>query len=98
MKYDLRMIITSAAVLLALAFVATTPAAASPNEYCRTEVTSGMRSCSFSTMEQCRATFSGRGGTCSRDSFLPESSSTYAYQPKRSHSKQLVEPVRKYRR
>ena len=68
--------------LWALALVAVaTPASA--GEYCRQDVTSAMRSCSFATMEQCQAMSSGRGGSCYRDPFLPEAgaSSAYAYAP-----------------
>jgi Protein of unknown function (DUF3551) len=67
---------------MALAAVAT-PASAGPNEYCRQDVSSAMRSCSFATMEQCQAMSSGRGGTCYRDPFLPPVSTTsaYAYAP-----------------
>jgi hypothetical protein len=70
--------------LFAMALVAAaTPASAGPNEYCRQDVTSGMRSCSFATMEQCQAMSSGRGGSCFRDPFLPQVSvtSAYAYAP-----------------
>ena len=70
--------------LFAMALVAVaTPASAGPNEYCRQDVTSGMRSCSFATMEQCQAMSSGRGGTCYRDPFLPQAGTTgaYAYAP-----------------
>jgi hypothetical protein len=71
---------------LALAGIAT-PAAAGPYEYCRTDVSSAMRSCSFRTMEECQAMSAGRGGSCARDPFLPAVStsnagSAYAYQPK----------------
>src|ERR1700736_1827804 len=83
LKQLLKLSAAPATALFALAFVAmTTPAAASPNEYCRQEVTSGMLSCSFATMEQCQAMSSGRGGSCYRDPFLPDTSSAYAYQPK----------------
>jgi hypothetical protein len=70
--------------LWAMALVAAaTPASAGSSEYCRQDVTSGMRSCSFATMEQCQTMSSGRGGTCYRDPFLPEAgpSSAYAYAP-----------------
>ena len=70
--------------LFAMALVAVaTPASAGPNEYCRQDVTSGMRACSFATMEQCQAMSSGRGGSCYRDPFLPQVSvtSAYAYAP-----------------
>lgn len=73
--------ITAAPALFALALAAlATPAAA--GEYCRQDITSGMRSCSFSTLEQCHAMSAGRGGDCYRDPFLASSSSAYAYQPK----------------
>ena len=68
--------------LFATALVAiATPASA--GEVCRQDVTSGMRSCSFATIEQCQAMSSGRGGTCYRDPFLPQAgaSSAYAYAP-----------------
>jgi hypothetical protein len=70
--------------LFAMALVAAaTPATAGSNEYCRQDVTSGMRSCSFATMEQCQAMSSGRGGACYRDPLLPEAGITgaYAYAP-----------------
>ena len=88
MKQLLRTSAAPAAALFALTYVAmATPASAVPSEYCRQDVTSGMRSCSFETLEQCQAMSSGRGGTCYRDPFLPDTSSAYAYQPKRPISK-----------
>jgi hypothetical protein len=42
-----------------------------------------MRSCGFETMEQCVAAISGRGGTCTRDPYVPETGESYAYAPKR---------------
>jgi hypothetical protein len=90
MKRLLKITAAPATALFALAFVATaTPAAA--GEYCRQDVTSGMRSCSFDTLAQCQAMSSGRGGNCYRDPFL--SNSAYAYQPKPSHSKKVAKPV-----
>jgi uncharacterized protein DUF3551 len=71
--------------LSALAFVATaTPASA--GEYCRQDVTSGMRSCSFDSIEQCQAMSAGRGGACYRDPFLP-GADTLAYAPNALHLK-----------
>ena len=81
--------------LFAMALVAVaTPASAGPNEYCRQDVTSGMRSCSFATMEQCQAMSSGRGGSCYRDPFLTDTSNAYAYQPKHPLSKKGVRHVK----
>ena len=87
MKQLLTISAAPATALLALAYVAmATPAAAGPSEYCRQDVTSGMRSCSFETLEQCQAMSSGRGGTCYRDPLLTDTGA-YAYQPKRPISK-----------
>ena len=87
MKQLFKMSLAPATALFALAFVAmTTPTAASASEYCRQDVTSGMRSCSFETLEQCQAMSSGRGGTCYRDPLLTDTGA-YAYQPKRPISK-----------
>lgn len=89
MKQLLKMTAAPATALFALAFVAmATPAAA--GEYCRQDVTSGMRSCSFETMEQCQAMSSGRGGACYRDPFLTDTSSAYAYQPKHPLPKSAI--------
>jgi hypothetical protein len=88
MKQLLKLTAAPATGLFALALASiTTPAAAGPYEYCRTDVSSAMKSCSFTSMEQCQAMSSGRGGTCARDPFLPEASNgnasnAYAYQPK----------------
>ena len=88
MKQLLKLTVAPAIGLFALALAGiTTPAAAGPNEYCRTDVSSAMRSCGFTSMEQCQAMSSGRGGSCARDPFLPEASNgnaskAYAYQPK----------------
>jgi hypothetical protein len=88
MKRLLKMTAAPMTALFALAFVGiTTPAAAAKYEYCRQDVTSGMRSCSFETMEQCQAMSSGRGGHCYRDPFLTDTSNAYAYQPKHVRSK-----------
>jgi hypothetical protein len=68
--------------LWAMALVAAaTPASAA--DYCRQDAISGMRSCSYATLEQCQAMSSGVGGTCYRDPFLPQAgaSSAYAYAP-----------------
>jgi hypothetical protein len=95
MKQSLEMVATPATTLFALAFVAmATPAAASPGEFCRQDVTSGMRSCSFETLEQCQAMSSGRGGSCYRDPFLARASDALAYQPKHPHSKSARKPVK----
>ncbi len=94
MKQLLKMTAAPATAFFALAFVAmATPAAASPVDYCRTDVTSGMRGCGYTSLEQCRAMSamsSGRGGTCYRDPFLNDTSSAYAYQPKHPLPKSVI--------
>jgi Protein of unknown function (DUF3551) len=86
MKRLLKITAAPATALFAMAFVAmATPASA--GEYCRQDVTSAMRSCSFDTLAQCQAMSSARGGDCYRDPFLPASSSVYAYQPKYPQAK-----------
>jgi uncharacterized protein DUF3551 len=72
---------TVTAALGALSVAAFSSTAASAGEYCRRDVTAFMMSCSFSSMEQCEETSSGRGGDCLRDPFLSDARSAYAYQP-----------------
>jgi Protein of unknown function (DUF3551) len=85
-KQLLKLSAAPAAALLAMAFVSiSTPATA--GEFCRQDITSGMRSCSFDTMEQCKAMSSGRGGDCYRDPSLPDNSNALASVPKHSRSK-----------
>ncbi|MBP0113428.1 DUF3551 domain-containing protein [Bradyrhizobium vignae] len=72
----------AAAALAAATFWGTAePAIANNYEYCRVDyalITT--RICSFDTMEQCLATISGRGGSCTRDPFYETES--FAYAPK----------------
>ena len=71
----------------------TTPASAA--EFCRTDVTGHMTSCSFSSIEQCHAASAGIGGDCFRDPSLNESNNAnanaYAYQPEQPHSRRARE-------
>jgi hypothetical protein len=89
MKQVLKLTTASATALLALAYVSVAPAAAAKYEYCRQDVTSGMRSCSFETMEQCQTMSAGRGGTCYRDPLVTDTSA-YAYQPKHPFPKKAI--------
>ena len=94
MKQLLKLTVAPASALFALALVAmTTPASAGPNEYCRQDITSGMRSCGFSSLEQCQAMSAGRGGDCYRDPYLTDARSALAYQPKSSIAKSVRKPV-----
>src|SRR5258706_2446141 len=61
MKQVLKLSAAPATALFALAYLAmATPAAAGPSEYCRQDLTFGMRSCSFETLEYCQAMSSRR--------------------------------------
>jgi hypothetical protein len=76
---------TPIVALTALAFFSSaTPASA--GEFCRKDVTSQVVSCSFSSLEQCQSTSSGRGGDCFRDPWLP-AANALAYAPKAIHAK-----------
>jgi len=66
MKSFSKLIAASAVAISALALFAIAPASAGPNEFCRTDG-GGVRGCSYSSMEACQITSSGRGGVCSRD-------------------------------
>jgi hypothetical protein len=74
--------IALAALASAAFFAAGEPSAARNYQYCEVDYALGMRQCSFDTMEQCVATISGRGGSCTRDRFLAEPSGSYAFAPK----------------
>ena len=89
MKQVLKLTTASATALLALAYVSMAPAAAAKYEYCRQDATSGMRSCSFETMEQCQTMSAGRGGTCYRDPLVTDTSA-YAYQLKHPLPKKAI--------
>jgi hypothetical protein len=92
-----RLTAAPAAAFLTLALASiSTPAAAAKYEYCRTDVSSAMRACSFTSLEQCQEMSAGRGGTCARDPFLPEASSVnnaFAQQPRGGlhHTKRPVQ-------
>ena len=92
MKQILKLSAAPAAVLGAMAFFATaTPAAAI--DYCRTDVTAGVRGCGYTSLEQCQAMSSGRGGGCDVNPFSAGgSSNAFAYQPK-AGSKSRAKPV-----
>jgi uncharacterized membrane protein len=78
----------AAALLAALAFGAmATPASAA--EFCRTDVTGHMTSCSYVSMAQCQAASAGIGGDCFRDPYLNDSKNgnAYAYHPESPRSR-----------
>jgi hypothetical protein len=76
-----------AAALFAAIAVGAMTAPASAAEFCRTDVTGHMTSCSYTSLEQCHAASAGIGGDCFRDPSLNESNNAnakanaYAYPP-----------------
>ena len=89
MKTLSRMMTASAAAFGTLAFMAMAAPAAQAGEFCMTD-SSGMRGCGYTTMEQCHASAAGKNGSCDRDPFFNNASSSsnaLAYQPKgRAHT------------
>jgi hypothetical protein len=87
MKQFFKVTAAPASAMFALALMAmATPASAAPGEFCRMD-SSQMRSCSFSTLQQCKDSASGRGGTCDRDPFYANPKDALAYAPKHGHAK-----------
>ncbi|MEA2820949.1 MAG: hypothetical protein QOJ86_2953 [Bradyrhizobium sp.] len=80
-----------AAALFAAIAVAAMTAPASAAEFCRTDVTGHMTSCSYTSLEQCHAASAGIGGDCFRDPSLGDSNNAnanaYAYHPESSRSR-----------
>jgi hypothetical protein len=79
----------AALVMVAYVAMAVPAAAAGPSngiDYCRTDVTAGMRGCGYTSLEQCHEMSSGRGGDCYPNPFPTNASSrsggdAYAFQP-----------------
>ena len=94
MKHLLKVAAAPATVFVAMAFIAmaTPAAAASSVDYCRTDITSGMRGCGYTSAEQCHTMSAGRGGDCYPNPFPSNSSASngtsnaLAYQPKHPRS------------
>ena len=93
MKPISKMITASAAALSTLALIAIATPAAYAGEFCVTN-TSGMRGCGFATMEQCKASTSGIGGTCARDPFYSNVNAALAFQPKHIRSRNVHHAVK----
>jgi len=83
MKMLSAMMTGSAAIFGTLAFMAMAAPAAHAGEFCMTD-SSGMRGCGYATLEQCKASASGKNGSCDRDPFFNSAgtSNALAYQPK----------------
>lgn len=83
MKTLSKMMTASAAMFGTLAFMAMAAPSAKAGEFCMTD-SSGMRGCGYTTMEQCRASASGKNGSCDRDPYINNASTSnaLAYQPK----------------
>lgn len=94
MKTSLKVAAPVATIVAAAAIMALTTDKTSAGEYCRQDVTGHMTSCSFDSMEECKATSAGIGGDCFRDPFLNDSRNAFAYQPNAPHSKKHARPRR----
>jgi uncharacterized membrane protein len=81
MKEFLKATTAPAAALLAAIACGAMITPASAAEFCRTDVTGHMTSCSFASMEQCHAASAGIGGDCFRDPSFGDSNNAYAYHP-----------------
>jgi hypothetical protein len=83
----------AAALFAAIAVGAMTMPPASAAEFCRTDVTGHMTSCSYTSLEQCHAASAGIGGDCFHDPSLGESNNAnakadaYAYHPESARSR-----------
>ncbi|MDB5551503.1 MAG: hypothetical protein JWL86_1487, partial [Rhizobium sp.] len=91
MSLFLRLGVPAMAVVATIGFGLMTSSSATAGEFCRTDVTGHMTSCSFTSMEQCHAASAGIGGDCFRDPNLAasgggSSGSAYAYSPKAPHA------------
>ena len=82
----------AAALFATIAFGAMTMPDASAAEFCRTDVTGHMTSCSYVSMAQCQAASSGIGGDCFRDPSLGDSknANAYAYHPEQPRSRRAA--------
>ena len=88
MKTLSKMMTASAAVFGTLAFMAMAAPTAQAGEFCMTD-SSTMRNCGFDSLEQCRASASGKNGTCDRDPFYKNPTDALA-QAKQTHSRTLL--------
>lgn len=78
----------SAAVFGTLAFMALAAPAAQAGEFCMTD-SSGMRGCGYDTLAQCKASGSGKNGSCDRDPFYKNPTDALA-QAKPAHTRSLL--------
>jgi hypothetical protein len=87
-------IAASAAFMTLAASAAMLPSAADAGDYCYNSATGGS-SCSYTSMEQCQATASGRGAWCSHAidwSKFPGYGGSYASYPKKGRGRKPVAP------
>jgi hypothetical protein len=90
MRASLKLGVPAAALVVAATLGAFTPTSAIAGDYCRTDVTGHMTSCSYTTLAQCQAMSSGIGGDCFRDPKLSDNSNALAYQPNAPHASKRV--------
>jgi hypothetical protein len=84
-----------AAALFAVMAFAAMATLASAAEFCRTDVTGHMTSCSYQSMAQCQAASSGVGGDCFRGPSLNDNANAYAYHPEQPRSRRSPTDGRK---
>jgi len=73
MKQVSKTMTVSTTALFAIVLFAMAASNANATDYCRTDVTAGMRGCGYTSYEQCLAMSSGRGGTCDVNPFAAPS-------------------------
>jgi Protein of unknown function (DUF3551) len=84
MKHSCKMITALAVAMSTFGLIATANAA----DFCRTDVTSGVRGCGYASLAQCQDMSSGRGGTCAPNPFPAPASSAFAMYPRHAaHAK-----------
>jgi hypothetical protein len=91
MKVFLRLGAAATAIAATGIFAALTMGSATAGDYCRQDVTGHVTSCSYASIEQCKATSAGIGGDCFRDPWLGYKSNSvpanaYAYAPAAPHA------------
>jgi hypothetical protein len=92
MRPTSKKVTASAATLFTFAFFVMTAPAVYADEYCVSGGSNSVNSCGYSTMEQCQAASSGRGGMCNRAASAQSAQppgNALAYQPKQPHSRSV---------
>ena len=88
MNLFLRLGAPATAIAAAAILGALSTGSATAGDYCRQDVTGHMTSCSYSSMEQCKAMSAGVGGDCFPDPFASKNNpnNALAHAPKAPHA------------